>query len=618
MVYCGKPSRGCQMCRTRRIKCDETKPTCNQCAKSRRICPGYKDEFDLVFRNETQATERRARKASKKALSLKQGRETDRGASPSSTGSSDSGENHSPITPTSQLSSVHNSPQIPLDDQAACHFIANYVLVPRHGSLIGFMEFVVPLLNAERVPLHYRCAFEACALASLNNGVGNRNHFEKQALGKYTKALSTTFAALQDPEVAKEDATLAAVLLLGLFENISAKTMGMLAWGSHIEGAIQLAKARGRKQLRTRVGLNMFIAVRTQMIIHSLSTSKAPGMDVSWWIEDAVRDRHASECQRLCIKVGELRAEANRLLTTAPRSSDNVDIINDIIRRCQAQDQACASWCKNLPDYFQCKTATWEDNVPNGDYSKAEVYPGRVDVYNDIWVATVWNMLRSSRIILNSIIVRCAAWVCAPVDYRTTPEYANAARTTVDVVTDMISSVPYQLGWFCKRKDLLDRANLSSFACGEDDSSKGLSGYFMTWPLAFIHSLDYLTDSQRTWVRGRLQYIGHQLGVRYALLLTQLNIRIPSMLICRDGLHARSFPVTQVLQHQQQPSARVPRPTPSFVASPLVPQHETVEKAKLDEEVVHILKKAMDKSGSYDEWRTKTWLEFQHVTTTAI
>lgn len=128
------------------------------------------------------------------------------------------------------------------------------------------MEFVVPLLNADTVPQHYKYAFEACALASLNNGVGNGNHFEKQALGKYTKALSTTFAALRDPEVAKEDATLAAVLLLGLFENITAKTMGMLAWGSHIEGAIQLAKARGRKQLQTKVGLNMFIAVRTQMV----------------------------------------------------------------------------------------------------------------------------------------------------------------------------------------------------------------------------------------------------------------------------------------------------------------------------------------------------------------
>ncbi|KAK3391599.1 hypothetical protein B0T20DRAFT_331477, partial [Sordaria brevicollis] len=62
MVYLGKPSKGCQVCRTRRIKCDETKPTCNQCLKARRQCPGYKDDFDLVFRNVTKATERRVQR----------------------------------------------------------------------------------------------------------------------------------------------------------------------------------------------------------------------------------------------------------------------------------------------------------------------------------------------------------------------------------------------------------------------------------------------------------------------------------------------------------------------------------------------------------------------------
>lgn len=128
------------------------------------------------------------------------------------------------------------------------------------------MEFIVPLLKAERVPSHFKYAFEACALASLNNGVGNRHHFEKEALGTYTKALSATFTAVRDPEVAKEDTTLGSVLLLGLFENITGKAMAMLAWASHVEGAIYLAKLRGREQLCTDIGLNMFIKTRLQMV----------------------------------------------------------------------------------------------------------------------------------------------------------------------------------------------------------------------------------------------------------------------------------------------------------------------------------------------------------------
>lgn len=196
----------------------------------------------------------------------KQGKESEPATSPSSSSSSESLGSVSPTSSNADLPLVYKLPQLPLEEQAACHFISNYVLVPKHGSLVGFMEFVVPLLKTENVATHYKYAFEACALASLNNGVGNRNHFEKQALGKYTKALSSTFAALRDPAMAKEDSTLASVLLLGMFENITAKTMGMLAWGSHIEGAIQLAKARGRKQLETKVGLDLFVAVRTQMV----------------------------------------------------------------------------------------------------------------------------------------------------------------------------------------------------------------------------------------------------------------------------------------------------------------------------------------------------------------
>lgn len=234
------------------IQCDETKPKCNQCAKSRRECPGYKDEFDLVFRNETQATERRARKANKKAIA-KLNKDSESAQPPA------------PIAGYSSQVAIKN-PRIPLDQQAECHFVANWILIPRQGGTRGFMEYLVPLLRNESQTYHFRMAFDACALASLNNRVGSGHDFEKESLGLYTKALSATFAALKDPVQGTADTTLAAILLLGLYENISARQMGMLAWGSHIEGAIQLVKARGRSILNTQTGRWLFIAVRTQMV----------------------------------------------------------------------------------------------------------------------------------------------------------------------------------------------------------------------------------------------------------------------------------------------------------------------------------------------------------------
>ncbi|KAI1135457.1 hypothetical protein F5Y05DRAFT_416133 [Hypoxylon sp. FL0543] len=559
MVYCGKPSKGCQMCRTRRIKCDEARPTCNQCAKSRRQCPGYKDEFDLVFRNETQATERRARRASRKGSVQKADRRES--ASPCTSSSSEdltispafSGSIKSPLE-----QAVVPSLNVPVEHQASCHFVSNFIMIPREGTTRGFMDFIIPLLKQEPRG-HLQHAFNACSMALLNNRGGTGGRFADKALQEYTKALNGTNTALRNPDTQLTDSTLAAVLLLGLFETISAKQIGMLNWGSHTEGAIQLVKARGKKQLKTQIGLTLFVAVRTQMIIHSLTSATPPIMGTEWWIDNAVRDGTAAKCHRLIIKSGELRAEVTRLMNSMTRTQNNIEIMLDMIRKLQAVDQEVVAWMRNVPEDWRFRTVAWEDSVPGGDYSKAEVFPGRIDMYRDMYIGSVWNTARTARLVLASLVVRCAAWVCAPVDYRTTPEYATAARTCVDTITDIIASVPYNLGWHLNEKNRKRIAQLQrqqpqyqrheqdsggaggEFACGEEDHVKALAGYFLTWPLICLNSQDYTTDAQRAWIHGRLTFIGNELGVRYAHILRQLQIRIPSMLIRRDGLMASPY-----------------------------------------------------------------------------
>ena len=37
----GRTFEGCWTCRSRKVKCDLTKPQCNRCLKSNRICQGY-------------------------------------------------------------------------------------------------------------------------------------------------------------------------------------------------------------------------------------------------------------------------------------------------------------------------------------------------------------------------------------------------------------------------------------------------------------------------------------------------------------------------------------------------------------------------------------------------
>jgi hypothetical protein len=230
--------------------------------------------------------------------------------------------------------------------------------------------------------------------------------------------------------------------------------------------------------------------------------------------------------QQLMIKTSEIRAQVTQLTANLNRTPDNIELMLEIIRKAQAVDSEVQTCQQTMPDDWRYKTIAWEDNVLDGDYANAEVFPGRVDVHSDLWIAGVVNTARAVRLILHSIIVRCAAWVCSPVDYRTTPEYATAASVCRDAITDIIATVPYHLGWHLKREDVSRSTYFGSFACGKEDSPKGLAGYLVTWPLTCVASQDYTTDAQRAWVIGRLRSIGSEHGVKYAHVMCQ--VRVPS------------------------------------------------------------------------------------------
>lgn len=201
-------------------KCDETKPTCNQCAKTRRTCPGYKDDFD-----QTRATVRKVQKTV--------GRKSSVSIIANTSGSS------AVASPTSSIDSLSpmarefmRSPSgdgsfssttkllsIPTEQLASCHFFSNFILVPRQGCTRGFMDYLLPLMKNEPSNGHLQHAFNACSLAHLGNRVkSDGQDIPNKALSEYTKALASTHTALLDPVKSQTDGTLAAVLLLGLYE----------------------------------------------------------------------------------------------------------------------------------------------------------------------------------------------------------------------------------------------------------------------------------------------------------------------------------------------------------------------------------------------------------------
>jgi len=174
-----------------------------------------------------------------------------------------------------------NLMQVPFEQQAPCYFVSNFVLTPRH-AVRGHCDFLLPMLKNESPTSAISLAFQAVAMGAMSNKPNFRGRvWSGQVIAQYIKALKATNLALQNPAKQKSDQTLAAVLMLGMFEvcilcgwqedadskqNIASEKSASLAWYSHIEGAVQLVKLRGKKQLRTKIGHSLFASVRTQMV----------------------------------------------------------------------------------------------------------------------------------------------------------------------------------------------------------------------------------------------------------------------------------------------------------------------------------------------------------------
>lgn len=241
--------------------------------------------------------------------------------------------------------------------------------------------------------------------------------------------------------------------------------------------------------------------------------------------EPIPKDITARQTTALNLKVAELRARCESVLGTAKRTPDSFQLVLGLMKEAKALDVEYVEWAENIPSYWQPTTVEWIEQEPNVDLVYSVTHPGKVDKYLDICLASVWNIARVSRLFLSIVTLRCSAWLCAPADYRLLPEYAEAARMNAMLIEDVIASVPYFFGWRSKN-DTGAVNNLLGYVCGDDDGgpAKGLSGLFLLWPLVACASSDFATESQRLYLKGRLQYIANYSGVFQAALWADVNI----------------------------------------------------------------------------------------------
>ncbi|KAL5317674.1 hypothetical protein ACEPPN_014772 [Leptodophora sp. 'Broadleaf-Isolate-01'] len=470
----------------------------------------------------------------------------------------------------------------PLSQQASCYFLANFVLVPEAGTMRGYLDFVIPLLKQRTPPQSLVLAFSAVTLAALGTRPNSKALLPTADLW-YLKALKEINLALQNPKTASTDSTLASVMLMASFEQLTPSRMKVGGWSSHIDGAVAVMKSRTMEQWRTPVGKELFIAVRAHMTVHCIANSKPinPGVD---WMGVIADDPIVQTFAAANLKMAQLRADNDLTTTSKVRSAENIEKVLKLLRRAESLDKQYMEWIKSLPPAWQINTVAWIDGeVP--DLSNSVVHPGRIDAYGELWMAYKYNIVRGCRLFIWTTILRCVAWLGNMGDYRLTPEYTTASQICRSLIEDIVASVPFFFGWNRGRDPAM--ADRSNFACGEHDPTtvKPLAGIFSMWPIFAAASSDFASPSQRIFLRGRLKHIADMMGINQALIMFQAQLVHPSLYIARERMSLAPHPCqsenAKVISVTGSPSADITLKSSPTSTSPPAAQTSSRPEAQL-------------------------------------
>ncbi|KAH7007070.1 hypothetical protein EDB80DRAFT_718179 [Ilyonectria destructans] len=430
MGYYGVVSKGCERCRRRKVKCDQRKPACLKCQKSKIQCPGYRDLDQVLFRDESERIIRKARQLDlpQPALAqeviatsnylLKSGLAT--GCEPPQ---------------TSPPLGISYPPSQPVNNLGASFFFTKYTFneVPFCGDYHDWLT--QSYFNDGSV---LQAAIEAVGMAGISN-VSYAPNVASRAKEQYCKAVTAVNLALGDPVQAAADSTLMAVILLGLFETVNFETLDRYDyWAAHVKGATALLALRGQEQFTRKRGGLLYILIRSQII----SACTQQHMPVPQALVQATRDfqdsiirqqwqrsnvaSRGSVCQ-ISFRIVNLGAVfANREIT-------DLDVIRDMALEIDRDLEA------------------WREGAPSGwAYTRidaSETNPGtffdtHIHVYPSLWIAEAWNNWRALRIVVNKIIYQCETCSDASCDAR----QSVALSTIQELSTDMCISISSFMG----------------------------------------------------------------------------------------------------------------------------------------------------------------------------
>ncbi|KAH7014208.1 uncharacterized protein B0I36DRAFT_338405 [Microdochium trichocladiopsis] len=414
MVYFG-PSKGCLTCRQRRKKCDEARPSCGRCIKSRRTCRGYEDTDVNTFRPYIQ--------------------------SPATGPSQPSRQNNAPVYPSQYYKLLQvqqqaptfisegrrctlparvappGSTEIPEDFRGAevtesarlqfalRGFFYDYCVITTNTQLSrGFLSNVELMTRELGLDSHLVKACEAVACA-VHGKTLNRPNLVTMAETRYQDLLGELAQLIDYSKPRDEREPWLVAMLLGVYQIVHASEEDP---GSHLAHSRGLAALLGiahsplallqpspmktdRSPDATTLGA---LPLCSFFIAPSIDPSTDESLDGLALATHALWNRHQS--LKHC-----LQSQTPTLETPLAIKDDAIALE----RRFQHWQQTRAPEFHpvasgDIPDLYGRILDVESPPAPEVGY-----WPGRVDSYFDHYVAGVWNVFRATRLLVLYLII---------------------------------------------------------------------------------------------------------------------------------------------------------------------------------------------------------------------
>ncbi|KAF9894970.1 hypothetical protein FE257_004594 [Aspergillus nanangensis] len=486
MVFHGRASKSCAKCRAVKRRCDQRVPHCGQCIRQREQCPGYRDEWDLVFRDQTSHTIRRSQKKWAETAAL---------ADP-----------HDLPPPTHSL-----RPRI--DEIGVNHFLRHFVIGGPSPSR-GYLNYVPSVYHVDGEHPALMASMAAVGLVALSNST-HQPDLASHARAKYAEAIRNVNSALASPVESIKDSTLMSVISLGVFEHVS----GYESWVRHVHGAAALVVARGKRQFSSPVTIRMFSQVRADLVYACLHSTIPFPEDMLELQDEAAKYTDPSSPTWL---LGVLSTRVANLLVTIRKKDPDAGIPwSEFLEETITLERGLRDVCEGLA--IEEPYATTQDSGADPD----KIYNGRIDRYKDAWAIRVWNNLRSLRMVVCEIL-------CYLLNGALAKDLAPDARRFIEVKLqetlqtlselgdDIIATVPQAMEFVSSVSEPHPSIDLSF-----NGSVSG--GYMLTWCLYMVGKCVVTKNQARKWIIRRLQDIGSNMGISIALQLVDDIVKIDQL-----------------------------------------------------------------------------------------